>query len=293
MESQKGGHEGGRNDRLGLIAGRGVYPILMAQAARRAGVEELSTVAFIGETDPEIEKLSRRVEWLRVGQLGSLLRFFRGCGVARAVMAGAIAPSHLFDLRPDLKALLLLARLKVRNAATIFGAIADELRRVGVLLLPATTYLEDQLAPVGHFGGPPLRPRQWEDAAFGFRMAKEIARLDIGQSLVVKQGTVLAVEAFEGTDKTLERGGGLGHGKAVLIKVSKPGQDFRFDVPVIGRRTIEMARRSGVELIVCEAGKTLILEKEKVVDLAGELGISLYGMREEGEKAGCSLSRSV
>lgn len=273
----------GSEDGLGLIAGRGVYPVLLARAARRAGVERLSTVAFVGETDPEVESLSSRTEWLRVGQLGCLLRFFRRSGVSRAVMAGAVAPSHLFDLRPDLKALLLLARLKVRNAATIFGAIADELRTAGISLLPATTYLEDELAPLGHFGGPALRPRQREDAGFGFRMAKEIARLDIGQSLVVKQGTVLAVEAFEGTDKTLERGGGLGRGKAVLIKVSKPDQDFRFDVPVIGRQTIEMARKSGVALVVCEAGKTLILEKEKVVRLAEESAISLYGMREGGE----------
>ncbi len=279
------GDDGSQKESLGLIAGRGVYPALVARAARRAGVDLLSTVAFVGETDPEIEQLSSRVEWLRVGQLGSLLRFFRRSGVSRAIMAGAVAPAHLFDLRPDLKALLLLARLKVRNATTIFGAIAEELRGAGVLLLPATTYLEDELAPAGHFGGPSLRPRQKEDGEFGFRMAKEIARLDIGQSLVVKQGTVLAVEAFEGTDKTLERGGGLGRGKAVLIKVSKPEQDFRFDVPVIGRQTIEMARRSGVALIVCEAGKTLILEKEKVVQLAEELGISLYGMREGGENA--------
>ncbi|VVM05683.1 LpxI family protein [Methylacidimicrobium tartarophylax] len=275
------GGESIHEDQLGLIAGRGVYPVLLARAARRAGVEQLNTVAFVGETDPEVEKLSTRTEWLRVGQLAGLLRFFRRSGVSRAVMAGAVAPSHLFDLRPDLKALLLLARLKVRNAATIFGAIAEELKASGVVLMPATTYLEDELAPVGHFGGPSLRPRQKEDAGFGFRMAKEISRLDIGQSLVVKQGTVLAVEAFEGTDKTLERGGVLGRGKAVLIKVSKPDQDFRFDVPVIGWQTIEVARKSGVALIVCEAQKTLILEKEKVVQLAGEMGISLYGMKQE------------
>ncbi|WP_142525556.1 LpxI family protein, partial [Methylacidimicrobium cyclopophantes] len=132
-------------------------------------------------------------------------------------------------------------------------------------------------------GGPPLRPRQKEDAGFGFRMAKEIARLDIGQSLVVKQGTVLAVEAFEGTDRALERGGGLGRGKGVLIKVSKPNQDFRFDVPIIGRQTIQIARKSGVTVIVCEAGRTLVLEKEEVVKLAGEMGISLYGMEEAME----------
>ncbi|MDD2676006.1 MAG: UDP-2,3-diacylglucosamine diphosphatase LpxI [Methylacidiphilaceae bacterium] len=275
------GEESIQEDQLGLIAGRGIYPVLLARAARRAGVERLSTVAFVGETDPEVEKLSSRTEWLRVGQLTGLLRFFRRSGVSRAVMAGAVAPSHLFDLRPDLKALLLLARLKVRNAATIFGAIAEELKASGVTLMPATTYLEDELAPVGHFGGPFLRPRQREDAGFGFRMAKEISRLDIGQSLVVKQGTVLAVEAFEGTDMTLQRGGALGRGKAVLIKVSKPDQDFRFDVPVIGWQTIEVARKSGVALIVCEAHRTLILEKEKVVQLAGEMGISLYGMKQE------------
>src|SRR6187402_3368623 len=143
----------------------------------------------------------------------------------------------------------------------MFAAIADELKKSGVELLPATTFMEDSLPGPGHIAGPKLNPRQLDDVAYGFRIAKETSRLDIGQSVLVKKGTVVAVEAFEGTDAAMERGGRLGKGEVVLVKVSKPKQDFRFDVPVIGTRTLEKARDSGVNVIACEAGCTLLLDK--------------------------------
>src|SRR6476619_949992 len=161
---------------------------------------------------------------MRVVQLGRLLAFLKKSETHHAVMSGQIRPKNLFDLRPDMKALLLLARLKERNAESIFGAIADELKKVGVDLLPATTFLEDSLPQPGHIAGPKLSRRQHADVAFGFRIAKEISRMDIGQSIVVKKGTVVAVEAFEGTDATMERGGRLGKGDVGLVKVSKPNQ---------------------------------------------------------------------
>ncbi len=265
-------------DALGIIAGNGRYPILLAQAARARGVKRLVIAGFPGETASEVEKLADEYTQLRVGQLGALCKYFQGRKIAHAIMAGQIKPGNLFELRPDLKALLLLARLKERNAESIFGGIADELKRVGVELLPATTFLEDSLATAGHIAGPKLSRRQIEDVALGFRIAKETSRLDIGQSVVVKNGTVVAVEAFEGTDAAMERGGRLGKGDVVLVKVSKPNQDFRFDVPVLGPRTMEQARDSSVKVIACEAGRTLLLDRKLVLEQAERWGIALLAV---------------
>jgi len=263
-------------DSLGIIAGNGRYPILLAEAARAHGVKRISIAGFSGETAPEVEKLADHYTKLRVGQLGGLCNYFRDQKITQAVMAGQIAPSNLFDLIPDLKGALLLARLKDRNAETIFTAIADELKKAGVDLLPATTFLEESLPEPGHIAGPKLSEHQVYDVALGFRIAKECSRLDIGQSVVVKKGTVVAVEAFEGTDAAMERGGRLGKGGVVLVKVSKPDQDFRFDVPVIGTRTMEQARDCDVKVIACEAKRTLLLDRNLVLEQAVRWKISLF-----------------
>jgi DUF1009 family protein len=263
---------------LGIIAGNGRYPVLVAEAARARGVKRLVVAGFSGETGPEVEKLADVYTRLRVGQLGALCGFFREQKISQAMMAGQIAPGNLFDLRPDMKALLLLAKLRERNAESIFGAIAEELRRAGVELLPATTFLEESVPGAGHIAGPELSRREREDVAFGFRIAKEVSRLDIGQSVLVKKGTVVAVEAFEGTDAAMERGGRLGQGGVVLVKVSKPQQDFRFDVPVVGTRTLEKAREAGVRVIACEAGRTLLLDRAAVIELAERWKISLVAV---------------
>lgn len=265
---------------LGIIAGNGRYPIQLAEAARKRGVKRLVIVGFSGETAPEVEKLADAYTKLRVGQLGGLCDYFRKQGVTQAIMAGQISPGNLFDLLPDLKGALLLARLKERNAATIFAAIADELKGVGVELLPATTFLEDSLPGPGHISGPKLSSQQRDDVALGFKIAKESSRLDIGQSVVVKKGTVVAVEAFEGTDAAMERGGRLGKGDVVLVKVSKPEQDFRFDVPVIGTRTLEQARDCGVKVIACEARRTLLLDRRLVEEQSVRWKISLFAADE-------------
>lgn len=265
-------------DSLGIIAGSGRYPVLLAEAARARGVKRLAVVGFAGETAPEMEKIADNYRQLRVGQLGALCGYFHDQKVGQAIMAGQIRPGNLFELRPDLKALLLLAKLKERNAESIFGAIADELQRGGTELLPATTFLEDSLATTGHIAGPKLSRKQEADVAFGFRIAKEVSRLDIGQSVLVKNGTVVAVEAFEGTDAAMERGGRLGKGDVVLVKVSKPRQDFRFDVPVLGTRTMEQAHDASVRVIACEAGRTLLLDRPLVVEQAQRWGIALRGV---------------
>ncbi|MEM7385144.1 MAG: UDP-2,3-diacylglucosamine diphosphatase LpxI [Verrucomicrobiota bacterium] len=252
---------------LGIIAGNGAYPRTFAREARRAGVERLVAAAFKGETEEDLVSMVDSLDWFRVGQLGKLIRFFKKEGVGKAVMVGQIAPRNLFDVIPDLRTINLLRKLKTKNAESIFGSIADELASDGIELIPATTYLDDYLPAAGHVHGPPLDESGLADADYGFGIAKEVSRLDIGQTVVVKNGTVLAVEAFEGTNEAMKRGGKLGKGKAVMVKVSKPRQDLRFDVPVVGPLTVEAAAEAGVRAIIIEAGSTLLLESERVAEL--------------------------
>ena len=263
---------------LAIIAGNGTYPQAMALAARAAGVSRIAVAAFQNETDPTLEPLVDELEWLRVGQLGKLLGFLKNSGATHAVMSGQIHPRNLFDLRPDIKALVVLAKLKRRNAESIFGAIAHEMKAIGVELLPATTFMEKQLAPAGLIAGPKLKPREEDDVRYGFQIAKESSRLDIGQTVVVKNGTVLAVEAFEGTNAAMKRGGELGRKNAIMVKVSKPNQDFRFDVPVIGPLTLEAAHAAHIRALGVEAGTTLLLEKDKLTALADQHRISIFGL---------------
>ncbi len=260
---------------LGIIAGNGVYPRLLADAARRNGVNKLIAAAFTGETDPALAQQVDMLEWMRVGQLGRLLKFFRANDVRHAIMAGQIAPKNLFDLRPDLKALLLLGKLKRRNAESIFAAVADELAKIHVELLPATTFLEDSLATAGLVAGPKPSRREEQDIDYGWQIAREMARLDVGQTVIVKNGTVVAVEAFEGTNDAIRRGGSLAREGAVMVKVAKPNQDMRFDVPIIGVETIRAAAESKLRAIAIEAQRTLLLERDAVVQLADRSGISL------------------
>jgi UDP-2,3-diacylglucosamine hydrolase len=262
-------------DTLGIIAGNGVYPRLLADAARKAGVNRIVAAAFTGETDPGLAQHVDLIEWMRVGQLNRLLKFFSEHKVHHGIMAGQIAPKNLFDLRPDVKALLLLGKLKQRNAESIFAAIADELARIDVDLLPATTFLEDSLASAGLIAGAKLNRREEEDVDLGWKMAKEIARLDIGQTVIVKNGTVVAVEAFEGTNEAIRRGGTLAREDAVMVKVAKPNQDMRFDAPVIGVETIRVAAEAKLRVIAVEAGKTLLLERKAIADLAVHSKLSI------------------
>ena len=262
---------------LGIIAGNGVYPRLLADAARKAGVKKIIAAAFTDETDPVLVQHVDLIEWMRVGQLNRLLKFFNEHKVHHAIMAGQIAPKNLFDLRPDWKALLLLGKLKERNAESIFAAIANELTRIDVELLPATTFLEDCLVPAGLIAGAKLSRREEEDVDLGWKIAKEIARLDIGQTVMVKNGTVVVVEAFEGTNEAIRRGGVLAREGAVIVKVAKPNQDMRFDVPVIGQETISVAAEAKIRVIALEAGRTLLLEKDEVILAAQRAKITVLG----------------
>jgi hypothetical protein len=260
---------------LGIIAGNGVYPRLLADAARNAGVKTITAAAFTGETDPVLAHHVQSIEWMHVGQLNRLLKFFSQNKIHHAIMAGQLAPKNLFDLRPDWKALLLLGKLKERNAESIFAAIADELSAIDVDLLPATTFLEDCLASEGLIAGSKLSKNEKEDVELGWKIAKEISRLDIGQTVIVKDGTVVAVEALEGTNDAIKRGGALARENAVMVKVAKPNQDMRFDVPVIGVETLRVAAEAKLRVIAVEAGKTLFLERDAITNLAGRSKISI------------------
>jgi hypothetical protein len=262
-------------DALGIIAGNGVYPRLLVDAARKAGVKKIVAAAFTDETDPVLTQYVDLIEWMRVGQLNRLLKFFRANDIHHAIMAGQIAPKNLFDLQPDWKALLLLGKLKERNAESIFAAIADELAKIDVELLQATTFLEDSLAPSGLVAGAKLSRQEEGDVDLGWNIAKEIARLDIGQTVIVKNGTIVAIEALEGTNEAIKRGGALARSGAVMVKVAKPNQDMRFDVPVIGVETIRIGAEAKARVIAIEAGKTLLLEREAIVDLANRSRISI------------------
>lgn len=268
---------------IGIIAGKGVYPETFIRAAReRCPGVRLVMVAFDGETDPALAEQVDACEKVRVGQISKPIRFFKREGAREIVMIGQVTPKNLFQLRPDLRALRVLARLRERNAESLFGAVADELAAEGITILEATTFLEHLLPGPGRVAGPPLGERQLGDARFGFRIAKQTSGLDIGQSVVVRHGTVLAVEAFEGTNECIRRGAALGRKKHVmLVKVSKPRQDLRFDVPVIGARTIELCHAEGIAAVVIEAGRTLLLEKERVGELCDRHRISLHAWRED------------
>ena len=262
---------------IGLIAGNRSLPLEFARQARAAGVKRLIAVAFENETDPALAGLVDEIVWLKVGQLSKMISAFADRGVKQCVMAGQIAPKNLFDFRPDLRAMGVFMRLKEKNAHTIFGAIADELKKDGVELIEATPWLKPLMPQTGFHLGPKLSDEQKADVEFAFRIAKEVSRLEIGQTVVVKNGTVLAVEGFEGTDKCLARGGELAgkNGGAVAVKVAKLNHDMRFDIPCIGTRTLETCAASGVSVLALESGRTLLLEQEICAQIAKKNKISL------------------
>jgi UDP-2,3-diacylglucosamine hydrolase len=259
---------------LGVIAGRGTYPWQLARSAHAQGVRRVVAFAFRRETEWAIEKHADEVIWLHLGSLGALLEAVQAAGVTQLVMAGQIKPTRLFNLRLDAKALSILRTLKTRNAHTIFGAIADELRGIGVELLPAYCFMETEMPAAGVLGRRAPDAREQADLRLGAQVAKVTSGLEIGQTVVVKEGTVLAVEGFEGTDETILRAGRLGGAGAVVVKVAKRGHDMRFDIPIIGDRTFKMLKKAKVSCLAVEAQRTILLAREKLVAEADRLGIA-------------------
>ncbi|HRT05972.1 MAG TPA: UDP-2,3-diacylglucosamine diphosphatase LpxI [Kiritimatiellia bacterium] len=259
---------------LGVIAGLGSYPWQLARSAHAQGVKRVVAFAFKGETERVIAKHADEVVWMHLGSLQALLDAVRAKGVTKLVMAGQIKPTRLFSLRLDAKALAVLRTLKVRNAHTIFGAIGDELRAIGAELLPAYCFMETEMPAAGTLGRRAPDERELADIRLGAKVAKITSGLEIGQTVVVKEGTVLAVEGFEGTDETILRAGRLGGPGAVVVKVAKLGHDMRFDIPIVGLRTFKMLKKAKISCLAVEAKRTILLEREKLAAEADRLGIA-------------------
>jgi len=265
--------------RLGLVSGYGSFPLELAASLQKQGVE-IHTVATREETFPEIERYSASICWLHVGQLGGMIRAFKAANVDAIIFAGKVRKLHLFrNFRPDLTAIRTLAKIPDRKDDTIMNAIADEVTMAGIKVLSQVEYAGEMLAGAGLLLGPGISKAAFNDMDFGSIQAHGIAALDIGQTVVVQDRAVLAVEAIEGTDATIHRGGSMGNGKAVVVKVAKPNQDLRFDVPAIGPDTIESMHTSGCGVLAVEAGKTLVLERHKMAKLARRYKISVFGLQ--------------
>ena len=261
-----------------LIAGKNQYPVLLANEIRKRQIP-LHLIAFKGETESSLvasfDARDRMI--IKVGQLGKLLRGLKKWGLPHAMMAGQITPKKLFrGLHPDLKALSILRKLKEKNAESIFGAIGDEMAKIGVDLLDARCYMDNFLATSGLISGRKFRVTE-DHLQFGIEIAEKIADLDVGQGIVVQNGTVLSVEAFEGTDKMLERSREFTNDHACFIKTTKPKADFRFDIPVFGLNTLKQLKQSGILQVALKADQTIILDKPQVLQKAKEWGIAIRG----------------
>lgn len=266
---------------VGLIAGNGSFPVAFARGARQIGVEVIA-VAHLGETDPSLESVVESVTWVKVGELGRIIAAFQERGVERAVMAGGIRKSTLFEnFAPDERALAFLARQSHLGDDAVLRGIAGELESEGIAVIDSTVFLPQLLADEGVMTSTAPTEAQWVDARYGARVAAAVGRWDVGQTVVVKGGIVLAVEAIEGTDAAIRRGAALGQGGVVVVKTSKPGQDLRFDVPAVGRETPEVCAEAGVAVLALEAGRTLMLDKDELIARADALGIAVVGLRPE------------
>ncbi len=267
-------------ERIGLIAGSGSLPRLFAQAAREQGLSVVA-VAHRGETDPSLEGQVDALHWVRVGQVGGILQAFEREGVSRAVMAGGIGRVRaITQARPDLAALKLVARLRRDSFRDdgLLRAVAAFFEEHGVTIAAPTDFLQKLLAPLGPIAGPPLSSEQRQDVAVGREVALALGRVDVGQTVVVRQGLVLALEAVEGTDEAIRRGGKLGGPGATVVKLCKPGQDERFDLPAVGEQTLRTLHEVGAGALAIQAGKTLVLDAEGFVSLAGRLRIAVEGI---------------
>jgi UDP-2,3-diacylglucosamine hydrolase len=264
-------------DTLGIIAGDRGLPLLLAREARAAGVKKLIAIGFAEQSNRDLEPLVDKMVWMKLGQLSKLIDTFKDHGVKQCVMVGKIAPKTFLDVRPDLRTTLAVLKLKEKNAHTLFGAFADELQKDDITLIPATPWLQPVMPAANFQLGPKLADDECEDVAYGFRIAKEVSRLEIGQSVVVKRGAVLAVEGFEGTDKCLARGGELAgkDGGAIAVKVAKEHHDMRWDIPCIGAGTMETCVAARIRVLALEAEKTLMLDREQVEALAKKHKISV------------------
>ena len=261
--------------KLGLIAGNGKFPFMVLEGARQSGVQ-VAVAAIREETDPEIERLADRCTWIGIGQLGRMIRFFKDEGVEKAIMAGQVKHVQIFSRAvPDVRMLKVLLKLPRRNTDSLIGAIATELQSEGIELIDSTYFLQDYLPKTGSLTKRQPDNREREDVEYGLEIAHEIARLDLGQTIVIRAKACVAIEAMEGTDATIRRAGTLARGRLTVVKIAKPDQDMRFDVPVVGVPTIEAMIAAGATCLCITAGKTLMFDRDEMIRLANENKIAI------------------
>lgn len=269
----------GGDERLGLIAGNGRFPIIFAENAKKLGYR-VSAVAHEGETDPELASHVDRIHWIKIGQLNKLIKAFKEDEVHQAVMLGGIKKTHVFTtVRPDFRTLALAARLALWKDDDILRELAKELEQEGISICESTFGLEGILAEEGTLTTREPSQKEWEDIRYGWEVAHDIGRLDIGQCVVIKDRVVVAVEAVEGTDEAIKRGGQLAKDGAVVVKRCKPQQDLRFDLPAVGPRTIDVMKSVNASVLAIEAGRTIILDRDQTLEKARSAGITVVALK--------------
>ena len=266
--------------KIGLIAGNRRFPFYFAEEAAKKGYEVVS-VFIKEETEKELEKKVSRFIWVSPGELGKLIRYFKDEGITEAVLAGQVKHRRLYQIRPDLRAVKLLLSLKNKKADSLLGALTIELEKEGIRILPSTLFLENLLAEEKSYTGKLSREEE-ADVEFGFETALELGRLDVGQTVAVKGGAVVAVEAMEGTDSCIRRAGEITK-DFCIVKTAKPKQDLRFDVPVIGRSTLAVIKESGGKTLALEAGKVLFFDREESIAFARKNRINIVGVKKNGK----------
>ena len=268
--------------KFGLIAGNGKFPFMVVEGARRSGVP-LVVAAIREETDPEMDQRADRVKWVGIGQLGRMIRFFKEEGVEKAIMAGQVKHVQIFSRAvPDARMLKVLLKLPRRNTDSLIGAIASELQSEGIELVDSTCFLQNSLPQSGTLTRREPSKQEREDIEYGLEIAREIARLDLGQTILVRGKACVAIEAMEGTDETILRAGRLVKGRLAVVKVAKPNQDMRFDVPVVGVPTIEAMVEAGATCLCITAGKTLMFDRDEMIRAADKNKISIVATDKHG-----------
>jgi len=265
-----------------IIAGRHAYPSMLAKAARTAGVRRIVVLGFKGETRREMAALADEIHWMHLGSMRTFLDKLESIGIRQCVMVGQIAPHNLFNVRMDKLARDMYRALETRNAHTIFGAIVSEIENLGIEVLPGNSFMECYTPEAGQLSRRAPTEREQADIELGLRLVKGTSEFEIGQTVAIKDGIVIAVEAFEGTNQTIKRAGKVGKAGTVIVKAPKVGHDMRFDIPVVGAKTFKMMRRAKVSCLAVEAGKTILLEQERLVALANQYDMAFVAV-ETGE----------
>ncbi len=266
---------------IGLIAGGGQFPLLFAKKASEKGYK-VCTAAYINEASRELEKYTDEIEWLHLGQVGKLLKFFKKHNVKESVMMGSVKKTKIFtDIKPDFKAIAFIATKGHTHDDSILSAFADLLGKEGVSIIPSTFLLPDLISPKGNWTRKKTDSAEQKDIRIGWKIAKEIGKLDIGQCVVVANGTILAVEGADGTDETIKRGASLTEKGAVVVKLSKPQQDLRFDLPSVGAETIRIMAQYRASILVLEAGKSVSFDRERMITLADRHKIAIIAMDDD------------